>query len=153
MTWEQKTQPLLRRVRRARGRIICKEKVGLGKRNCVAKEPYHKWVKEWAQKIKLPFNCEVPIPPQAHEPTHVPIQEAEELKATITKLEKENEEIHPRLKEVTSEINKLRFNLGQKEKQLGESEEATIEERDKRKRFKHCLEGTSLDLDHRNQEI
>lgn len=63
------------------------------------------------QQIKLPFITEVPIPPPGPKPTHVPIEEAEELNATISKLEKENEELYLRLIQVTHERNELNFNL------------------------------------------
>lgn len=39
---------MVRRVRREHGKINCKGNTKLGKINCVAKEPYNKWVKEMA---------------------------------------------------------------------------------------------------------
>lgn len=58
----------------------------MGKRNRVAKEPYCQWVKERVQEIKIPFSFEIPIPPHTPEPTHVPIEEAEEVKVIISKI-------------------------------------------------------------------
>lgn len=45
-------------------------------------------VKERVQEIKLPFNIEIPAQPHIPEPIHVPIEEAEELKTTISRLKK-----------------------------------------------------------------
>lgn len=84
---------------------------------------------------------------------HITIQEEEEIKATIYRLEKESEELHLRLNKVTSESNGVRFNLGLKEKEHGESQETTTKEKEKRKRVQHCLNGANLELDHRNKEI
>lgn len=144
---------MLRIIRRSWGRIYCKEKKDLGKRNCAKKEPYYIWVKERVQKIKLPFSYEVLISPHIPKPTHVPIQEAEEFKALVAKLEKENEELHLKLHQVTFERNKLRFDLIHKENQHGESRETATEERRKQKRVGDCLIGACLELGQRDQEL
>lgn len=44
------------------------------------------------QEIKLPFNIEILVPAYVPEPTYVLIEEDEELKITISRLEKYNEE-------------------------------------------------------------
>lgn len=87
------------------------------------------------------------------ETTHIPIEEVEELKATISKLEKENEEWYLRLDWVIHDRNELIFNLKQREKQLGQSEETIEDEGKERKRVGEFLSGVGLDLIQQNQEL
>lgn len=82
---------MLKRIRRAWGRVNRKGKE-FGWSNYEAKEPYFQWVKEEVQEIKLPFNIEILVPAYVPEPTYVLIKEDEELKITISRLEKYNEE-------------------------------------------------------------
>lgn len=84
---------MLKRVRRAWGNVNREGKAKLGKRNCITKEAYNKLVKEMVRQTKIPYNYEVPFPPNTPEPMHVPIQEAGALKSTIAKLVKENKEL------------------------------------------------------------
>lgn len=79
----------------------------MGKKKRIAKEPYYQRVRE----IKLPFRIKILTQSQTPEPTHVPIEEAEELKVTILRIEKENEELRLNLNQVTFERNEIRFNL------------------------------------------
>lgn len=52
--------------------------------------------------------------PSFPKPKHVPIEEVNEFKATISRLEKDNEMLQLNLNWVTLERNELRFNLDQK---------------------------------------
>lgn len=65
----------------------------LDKRDCRTKEPYHQWMIKRVEEVKLPFSVEVSISPPESEPNHVSKEEVDELRATITRLTKENEEL------------------------------------------------------------
>lgn len=101
----------------------------------------------------MDFSIETPIKPQTPEKTHVPIYEANDLKATISKLNKENEELQLNLNQVTLERNGLRFNLKKKEEKLNKSEEVVEVEMIKRKRVGECLAWAGSGLDVQNKRL
>ncbi|KAI5425545.1 hypothetical protein KIW84_031373 [Lathyrus oleraceus] len=84
---------LFQRIKEAWKNVNRKGKAELGRANGITKEPYFQWVKERVQMIKMPFVIRTPIPLIEPKLTHVPIKEMEELKTTMAKLEKENEEL------------------------------------------------------------
>lgn len=86
----------------------------LGKKNCVAKEPYRQWVIERVQEVNFPFTIELPTLPTSPEPIPISIEEVDKLKPTILRLEKEKEGLQANLNWVSHERNKLRFNLDQR---------------------------------------
>lgn len=86
-------------------------------------------------------------------PTDIPMEEADELKLVISKLEKENGELHLMLSRVTHERNELKFNLKYREKLLKESEEMAEDERINWKRVGEFLEGVGLNLNQRNKDL
>lgn len=75
------------------------------------------WVQERALQVKLAYPFEPSMHPNSPDPTHIPIEEVNELKETILRLEREYEELQLNLNRVTHERNKLKFNLDQGEKQ------------------------------------
>ncbi|XP_050895736.1 uncharacterized protein LOC127102408 [Lathyrus oleraceus] len=84
---------LFQRIRKAWKKVNRKGKSDLGRINRITKEPYFQWVKEREEVIKMPFIIRIPVPLPEPKPTHVPIEEVEELKVTMARLEKENEEL------------------------------------------------------------
>lgn len=82
---------LFQRIREAWRKVHRKGKADLGRVNEITKEPYFQRVREMLEVIKMPFIIRILVP--IHEPklTHIPIEEAEELRATIKRLGKENE--------------------------------------------------------------
>lgn len=66
----------------------------LGRKNCIAKEPYLQMIKEIERLIKMTLSVEMPVPRPNPKHTHIPIKEANELIATILRLTKENDESH-----------------------------------------------------------
>lgn len=51
----------------------------------------------------MPFVIQTPIPLPEPKLTHVPIEEMEELKTAMAKLEKENEELQTKLQQTINE--------------------------------------------------
>lgn len=144
---------MLRRVKREWGNVNREGKEKLRKRICVAKEPYNQWVKERERQIKLPCNYEVPLLAHIPELTHMLIQEEEALKATITKLVKENEGLSQKLYKVTLEMNDFKFGLAQREKELVESQGTASYEAGKIQRVKYGLNTLCIELRKRNKEL
>src|ERR1044072_3548383 len=79
---------LLRQIRSAWTRIHRKGKE-LGKRDCVAKEPYKQWVIGRVKEVKLPYAPVVSVKAPELEATHVHVEEFKKLKFTITEMRDE----------------------------------------------------------------
>ncbi|KAI5399784.1 hypothetical protein KIW84_064929 [Lathyrus oleraceus] len=124
-----------------------KGKAELGRANGITKEPYFQWVKERVQIIKVPFVIRTPIPLPEPKLTHVPIEEMEELKTTMAKLEKENEELQTKLQQTINEKNNMKWELERKEAQLQAHVEKFNKEEHKRKKIKVGLEQADHCLD------
>ncbi|KAI5403843.1 hypothetical protein KIW84_051118 [Lathyrus oleraceus] len=124
-----------------------KGKAELGKANGITKEPYFQWVKERVQIIKMPFVIRTPIPLPEPKLTHVPIEELEELKTIMAKLEKENEELQTKLQQTINEKNNMKWDLERKEAQLQAHVEKFNKEEHKRKKIKVGLEQADHCLD------
>lgn len=97
--------------------------------------------------IKIPFIIRIAMPLPEHKLTHIPIEEAEELRATIARLGKENEELQLNLQQVTDEKNKMKWELERKNAQLQVNKEKFNKEEHKRKKVKVCIEKVDLCLD------
>ena len=79
---------LLKRVRRTWRKIHHIGKKELGKKNCVALEPYTYWVKARVQTVKLPYPWEPSMSTKPPRPSPISISEVEKLKETIKLLER-----------------------------------------------------------------
>ncbi|KAI5396864.1 hypothetical protein KIW84_062915 [Lathyrus oleraceus] len=138
---------LFQRIKEAWKNVNRKGKAELGRANGITKEPYFQWVKERVQIIKMPFVIRMPIPLPEPKLTHVPIEEMEELKATMAKLEKENEELQTKLQQTINEKNNMKWELERKEAQLQAHVEKFNKEEHKRKKIKMGLEQADHCLD------
>ncbi|KAI5387679.1 hypothetical protein KIW84_073679 [Lathyrus oleraceus] len=99
---------LFQRIKEAWKNVNRKGKAELGRANGITKEPYFQWVKERVQMINMSFVIRTPIPLPEPKLTHVPIEEMEELKTTMAKLEKENEELQIKLQQTINEKNNMK---------------------------------------------
>ncbi|KAI5403467.1 hypothetical protein KIW84_050875 [Lathyrus oleraceus] len=138
---------LFQRIKEAWKNVNRKGKAELGRANGITKEPYFQWVKERVQIIKMPFVIRTPIPLPEPKLTHVPIEEMEELKTTMAKLEKENEELQTKLQQTINEKNNMKWELERKEAQLQAHVEKFNKEEHKRKKIKVGLEQADHCLD------
>lgn len=59
----------------------------------MSRVPYQQWVIERFKNVKLPFSIEVPWRSASPELVLVSLEEVEELRATMARLEKEKEEL------------------------------------------------------------
>jgi archaellum component FlaC len=132
----------------------------LRKRGSGNREPYPQWVKERAKSIKLPFIIIPSTQPSSPKPVPVSIEEVNELRATISRLEKEEQGVENDLHQVSYERNKLKFDLGKAKEKLERTEEMAREEKGKRERVSVCLAGATEEsqkhkqwLDQANKEV
>lgn len=84
----------------------------------------------------MTFIIRIPVPLPEPKLTHIPIEEAKELRATIAKLGKENEELHLNLQQVIDDKNKIKWELERKNVQLQANKEKFNKEEHKRKKLK-----------------
>lgn len=86
----------------------------MGKKNCIAREAYTRWVKDRVKEILLPFSFKPFMSIKPPEPTINHTSEVDELKGTIKALENENANLKSRLGKMSLEKETLKFNLNQK---------------------------------------
>jgi hypothetical protein len=123
--------------------VVHKKGNELRKRGSEIKEPYPQWVKERVKNIKLPFLIVPSAQPSSSEPIPISIEEVNELKKTISRLEKEKEGIENDLYQVSYERNKLKFNLNKERKRLKRTEEMAKEEKGKKEQVGDCVRGAT----------
>ena len=109
---------LLRQIRSAWTRIHRKGRE-LGKRDCVAKEPYKQWVMGRVKEVKLPYAPVVSVKAPELEATHVPIEEFNKLKLTITEMQAEEGRQQAILTRVTREKDDLMQSLKERDDESG----------------------------------
>lgn len=145
-------QELLRRIIRS-WKMMHTKGSELGTKNATTKESYTQWVKKMVQQVKLPFVIDHTYRLDMPYTIHVSIEEVENLKAIVTRIEREQENLEHNLYDVSYEKNKLKFDLGKREKQLGESEENVELERGKRHKTLGGLFSTRVNLESLNQQL
>ncbi|XP_050890672.1 uncharacterized protein LOC127096093 [Lathyrus oleraceus] len=138
---------LFQRIKEAWKKVNRKEKADLGRMNEITKESYFQWVRERVEVIKMPFIIRINVPLPEPKLTHIPIEESEELRSTIARLGKENEELQLNLQQVTDEKNKIKWELERKNAQLQENKEKVDKEEHKRKKVKVGIDKVDLCLD------
>ncbi|WJX33933.1 hypothetical protein P8452_22095 [Trifolium repens] len=93
-----------------------------------------------------------PIPPKSPEPIPISIEEADELKATIARLNKEKEELQASLFKDTQENCELKWERVQKDKVIEGSNKRLRIEMDEGRKVRDCLGGANSQLKHKNKE-
>jgi hypothetical protein len=126
---------LLRQIRSAWTRIHRKGRE-LGKRDCVAKEPYKQWVMGRVKEVKLPYAPVVSVKAPELEATHVPIEEFNKLKLTITEMRAEEGRQQAILTRVARERDDLMQSLKERDDELLKSQEQVDKERKAKFRVK-----------------
>ncbi|XP_050895689.1 uncharacterized protein LOC127102353 [Lathyrus oleraceus] len=116
--FEVENPSLFQRIREAWKNVNRKGRADLRRANGITKEPYFHWVKERVEMIKMSFVTRTLIPLPEPRLTHIPIEEVDELKTTMAKLERENEELNLRLQKVINEKNTMKWELERKDVQL-----------------------------------
>jgi hypothetical protein len=89
---EDTNQELWSKIKRAWLKI---DKTLMGRKNCLAKEAYTRWVKDRVLKIQIPFTITTPAtspPSEPEPPITISEGEVEALKIQIAQLKKKNEE-------------------------------------------------------------
>ncbi|KAK2351445.1 hypothetical protein QL285_097261 [Trifolium repens] len=115
----------------------------LKKRRSETNELYPYWVIERAKLIKLPFVLVPSTQPSSPEPVSVSLEEANDLRTTISRLRKEKEEVENKLHQVSYERNKLNFDLTKAKKRIEKIEETAKEEKEKKERVSAGLAGAT----------
>lgn len=69
----------------------------------------------------MSFNIKMHVTLLDPKPNHILIEEEEELRATIAKVTKENEELHQKLCKAATDKDKFKYRVGKRNKELSES--------------------------------
>ncbi|GAU44249.1 hypothetical protein TSUD_399950 [Trifolium subterraneum] len=142
---------LLRKIRRAWGHVHRKK---VGKKNCIAKPPYTRWVKERVKVIKIPFAIPAPVRPPSPEPiTTVSIEVANELKSKIAELQSKNAEIKDKYLQSVGEVARLKRDQEDKERSLRGSNKRLKESEEKRMKIGGGLDSAEANLIAKDEEI
>jgi regulator of replication initiation timing len=100
----------------------------------------------------LSFLLEPPTQQGSSEPIPISVEEVEELKETILKLEKEKEDLQTKLEKTTQENKELRWENTRKEQIIEESNKRLKVEEFKKTMVKDGLKSASEDLEARNRQ-
>lgn len=87
----QENPELKSRVIRAWGSIHRIGKIELGKKNCIALEPYTQWVRLRATQIRMPYSHHDPLQPLAPKTSYIPPDDKEKLQATLEVMRQERD--------------------------------------------------------------
>lgn len=80
---------LKKRIVRAWHNVHRKGRIELGKKDCTTYEPYIQWVRARAIQLKMPYPHHDPIEPLPLKTSFLPLDNKEELKATLEKVKQE----------------------------------------------------------------
>lgn len=144
---------LMKKVRRSWGKIQRVGKKELGKQLCTVTTSYADWVKSRAKMIKLSYPWEPSMCIKTIKPYAVVVYEVDLLKETITKLEKENTDLHSSLIKVTSKKNTLKASLSQKRERFNKEDTDIQIEKNKRRKVGYSLKGSFETIANKKKEL
>src|SRR4030042_2165491 len=116
-------------------------------------ETYSQWILKRVQQVKLPFLVKAPAVPLPSVPAPVSIEEADELKATIARLQKEKEDVEADLLKVNRENFKLKQNEARNKETIRDLRKDLETEKEAKLRVDDVLEGTTAVARTRNKQI
>lgn len=118
----------------------------MGKKNCIAREAYTRWVKDKVKEILLSFPSEPSMSINPPEPVINQTSEVGKLKRTIKALEKVNADLKSRLGKISLEKETLKFNLNQKRDKARQADDEVKVKVHKRIKVGDTLKGTCASL-------
>lgn len=125
----------------------------MGKKNCIAKEAYTKWVKDKVSEILLPLSPEPSMSIKPLEPVIHQTSAVDELKRVIKALEKENANLKSRLGKISLEKETLKFNLNQKIDRVSQEDDEVQTEVFKRIKVGDTLKWTYASLTVKKKQL
>lgn len=144
---------LMKKVRRAWGKVHQVGKKELGKQLCTITVSYADSVKSRAKMIKLPYPWEPSMCIKTIKPPVVVISEVDRLKETIKKLEKENDGLCSNLIKVTLKKNTLKSSLSQKRERFNKGDTDIQIEQNKRRKVRDALKGSFKTIANKKKKL
>ncbi|XP_050895118.1 uncharacterized protein LOC127101705 [Lathyrus oleraceus] len=144
---------LVKKIVKAWGAISTQGRAKIGKKNCISKEAYAKWVKDKVGEILLPFS---PEPSMSVKPLELIIHQTskvDELKRVIKSLVRENVDLKYRLGKIFLEKETLKFNLNQKRDRVRQVDDEVQTEVFKRIKVGDTLKGTYSSLTAKKKQV
>ncbi|XP_050878165.1 uncharacterized protein LOC127081983 [Lathyrus oleraceus] len=114
---------LVKKIVKVWGVIFPQGREEIGKKNCISKEAYTKWVKDRVSEILWPFSLEPSMSIKPLEAVIHQTSKVDELKRVIKALEKENVDLKSRLCKISLEKETLKFNLNQKRDKVHQADD------------------------------
>jgi hypothetical protein len=143
---EDTNQELWSKIKRAWLKI---DKTLMGRKNCLAKEAYTRWVKDRVLKIQMPFTITTPAtsPPSEPEPPITVSQgEVEALKIQIAQLKKKNEEWQLKDFRSQGDIMILKRERDEKDEEIQECKKKVKEAQGREEKFKDGLASSDMSI-------
>jgi hypothetical protein len=136
---EDVNQELWSKIKKAWLKI---DKTVMGRKNCVAKEAYTRWVKNCVLEIRMPFAIVAPTTSQQLEPdpfVTISKEEADALKSQIARLKEKNEEWQFKHCRAQGDIKILKRERDEKEEVIQECRKKVKEAQEREEKFKDGL--------------
>lgn len=102
--------------------------------------------------VKLPFILSPPTRPPSPEPIQLSLEEVDELRETVFRIECEKEELYASFYKATSEKSELSIDLDEKDKLLIEKDVELEKGKNKRQKVKECISGVKRHIGNKNQQ-
>src|ERR1051325_5703039 len=152
LDFEREDVGLLKQIQKAWTQVHRKG-VELRKRGNGDGEPYESWILRRVMEVKLPFAVEVPFEVPELEVTHVPVEEFNRLKLTITEMQAEEGRQQAALTRVTRERDDLAQSLRERDDELLKSQELVEKEKKAKFRVKDNLDAANFELREFNRKL
>jgi hypothetical protein len=121
----------------------------MGRKNCLAKEAYTRWVKDRVLKIQMPFTITTPAtspPSEPEPPITVSEGEVEALKIQIAQLKKKNEEWQLKDFRSQGDIMILKRERDEKDEEIQECKKKVKEAQGREEKFKDGLASSNMSI-------
>ncbi|KAK2410806.1 hypothetical protein QL285_046148 [Trifolium repens] len=150
---EDSNLELWEKVKRAWRKV---DKTLMGKKNCLAKEAYTRWVKGRVQEIRMPFAITTPVTYASQEPEPiitVSKEEADALKDQIAKLKKENEDLQFKCFSFQGEAKSFKRERDAKDEEIQGCKKRVKEAQEREEKYKDGLASSNLSITALKEEI
>lgn len=146
-------EEMVKKVRRAWGKIYHIVKKDLGKQICTVTISYSAQIKSRVKMIKLSYPWEPSMSFKTIKSSVATISEVDWLKETIKTLEKENDDLWSSLGKVTLDKETLKLNLNQKRERALKADTNVQIKQHKRRKIGEFLKGTYENLAAKKKQL
>ncbi|WJX78776.1 hypothetical protein P8452_61963 [Trifolium repens] len=129
------------------------DKTLMGRKNCLAKEAYTRWVRDRVLQILMPFANTTPITYEPEPIVTISKEEADALKSQIARLKKENEELQFKCFSAQGEAKTFKRERDAKDEEIQECKKKVKEAQGREEKYKDGLTSSDLSIMALKKEI